>query len=121
MPPQPSPELLTGLFDLLKSQGIDPGSLYPPPPPALAMPEHVRSWFARRSEEDIARLDRILREFDDEQIEKIGRAIKFADDSATVGKFAKWLGLSILAFFIGAVTLGEKIAIAWKWIMGAPR
>ncbi|MGA0595596.1 hypothetical protein [Enterovirga sp. CN4-39] len=47
--------------------------------------------------------------------------MKFLRDARTVGRFGRWAILTAVAFFVSAVTFGEKILVGWKWLIGAPK
>jgi hypothetical protein len=57
----------------------------------------------------------------DEDIQELKEAIKFQRSAKTVGTFGKWLVITIVSTFIGAVAFGEKVAVAWRWISGGPK
>lgn len=70
------------------------------------LPESTRKWLESLREEDIA-------------IIKAG--MDFHRSAKTVGTFSKWVLITVVSTFIGAVAFGEKVAVAWKWLSGGPK
>jgi hypothetical protein len=70
------------------------------------LPEETREWLEQLRQDDI---------------EEIRSAIRFMREVKTVGKFGKWALITVVSTFTGAVLLGEKIAIFWKFVTGAPK
>jgi hypothetical protein len=61
---------------------------------------------------------RFLEELRDDDISEIREAIRFQRSAKTIGRFGKWMVITIVTAFIGAVTFGEKIAVAWRALFG---
>ena len=70
------------------------------------LPEHVRKWLSSISEDDAKDYREALRMY---------RALN------TVGWFTKWLTLSVIAVFTGAVALGQAIGQFVGWFKGFGR
>ena len=70
------------------------------------LPEETREWLENLRGEDITELR---------------GAIQFMREVKTVTKFGKWALMTVIATFTGAVLLGEKIAVAWKFFTGASK
>ena len=70
------------------------------------LPESTRKWLESLREEDILELK---------------EAIHFHRSAKTIGRFGRWLIITIVGTFIGAVAFGQNIAVVWKWLIGAPK
>jgi hypothetical protein len=67
------------------------------------LPETTRRW---------------LESLDEDDVKEIKEAIRFQRSAKTIGTFGKWLLVTAVSVFIAAVTFGEKVGIAWKWLTG---
>lgn len=97
-----------------------------PDPPALSgpfaspidrfahLPANIRAWMESLREDDIAKL-RELGRFSSEDLSELREAIRFQRSAKTIGRFGKWVLITIVSTVIATVTFGEKIAAAWKW------
>ena len=70
------------------------------------LPEETRQWLEQLREDDIS---------------EIREVIKFMREVKTLTKFGKWALITVVSTFTGAVLLGEKIAVAWKFFTGATK
>lgn len=86
----------------------------------IHLPEPTRRWFESLREEDIAKLKKLGR-LSEEDLDDLVEAIRFQRSARTIGRFGKWVIITVVSTFIGAVALGEKIGVAWKWVIGGPR
>lgn len=58
-----------------------------------------------------------LREARDEEIDQLKEGIGLVQASRTVGRFVKWVIITIVAAFVGAVALGKAFQDFWHWIV----
>lgn len=86
----------------------------------IHLPEPTRRWFESLREDDIAKFKKLGRLSEDD-LDDLVEAIRFQRSARTIGRFGKWVIITVFSTFIGAVALGEKIGIAWKWAVGGPR
>ncbi len=70
------------------------------PTKMIELPEHTQDFLIA------------LRE---EEIDELQEAIKFMRSVKTVGRFGKWLIITAVGAFIGAVSLGESILKLKGW------
>lgn len=56
-----------------------------------------------------------IAELREEDVEELREAIKFIRSAKTVGKFSKWMLLTAISMFMGAVALGEYIIKLKGW------
>lgn len=86
---------------------------------------------AKRFDELDEKVKAMLRRMSPDQVEtltylssipqtEVRGLIKLFRDLRAVGWFGRWLILSVVAVFIGAVALGESIAKAMSWFRGSP-
>lgn len=86
------------LFALMQRQGMAPG-----PVDYSQVPKETREWMQSLRTEDLA---------------EITEAIKFMRSARTVGRFGRWVLITFVAIFSGAVLLGERFATVLKWLGG---
>ncbi len=56
-----------------------------------------------------------IAELREEDVEELKEAIKFIRSAKTIGKFGRWMLLTAISMFIGAVALGEHIIKLKGW------
>jgi hypothetical protein len=66
------------------------------------LPEPTRHWLEQLREDDLADLN---------------EAVKFHHSVKTIGRFGKWLIITVVASFVAAVQFGEAIQKALGWIL----
>lgn len=64
------------------------------------LPAPTRAWLESLRADDIALLMKLMTTY---------------ERAETIGWFAKWLFITMVAAFVGAVTFGEKVATAISW------
>ncbi|WP_375458901.1 hypothetical protein [uncultured Enterovirga sp.] len=73
---------------------------------ATPLPAHVREWLAGKSKPELEALDKMLRDYSAAQ---------------TIGKFGKWLGLTIAGVFLGSWGLAKAGIEIFAWLKGGGR
>jgi hypothetical protein len=66
------------------------------------LPEPTRKWLEQLREDDLSDLN---------------EAVRFYHNIKTVGRFNKWLIITVVASFVVAVQFGEAIQKAFNWIV----
>lgn len=81
------------------------------------LPRDTRELIAGWRKEERDALDELVRTFRDPDKRKLLlEAIRMVQSTQTVGRFGKWFVVTVVATFIAAISLGEKIGVAWKWL-----
>ena len=65
------------------------------------LPEPTRQWLENLREDDIKELN---------------DAVRFYRTAKAVGRFNKWLIITVVTLFIGAAAFGEALLKFWVWI-----
>jgi hypothetical protein len=65
------------------------------------LPEPTRRWLEGLREDDL---------------DEIAAAIKFYRSARVVGRFNRWLIITVAAVFVGTVAFGEAIQKLWGWM-----
>lgn len=65
------------------------------------LPEVTRKWIESLREEDLADLT---------------EAVRFMHSAKTIGRFGKWMILTIVGMIIAGASLGEAIQKYWGWV-----
>lgn len=79
------------------------GPIYNPVNRFAHLPKPTREW---------------LESLDKEDIDEIKEAIKFYHATRTIGRFWKWLIITVVSVFVGAAQFGEAIVKAFSWLFG---
>lgn len=53
-----------------------------------------------------------------DELQLLNESINFMRSAKTMGRFMKWVLITIVGAFIGTVTLGEAISKVWSWVKG---
>lgn len=62
------------------------------------------------------KVQRFFRDMRDEDVGLLQEAMKLVRSLLTVGRFFKWLVVTVVGFFIGAAMLGDAIVKLAKWV-----
>ena len=94
----------------------------------LDLPKETRDFLDEVRPEEVDVIRQIARMPKEElavirQIAKLGpdgskqlvQAIKLSQSVMTVGRFSRWVIITMIGFFIGAMLLAEKIMQFWSW------
>lgn len=82
------------------------GPIYNPVNRFAHLPKSTREWLESLREADI---------------DEIKEAVKFYHATRTIGKFWKWLIITVIGVFIGAMQFGEAIIKILSWVFGKGR
>lgn len=61
---------------------------------------------------------RFLHNLREEDVALLKASINFMRSAQTMGRFVKWMVITAVGAFLGAIALGEGIAKFWHWIRG---
>lgn len=106
-----------------------------PPDSFIELAEPVRLWLQGLSVDDIKTLGEAMdfherlsehtriwvKDLREKEVVEIQAAMEFARSAKTIGRFGRWVVITFVTGFTGAVVASEKVAIAWKWFTGPPR
>ena len=70
------------------------------------LPEPTRQWLEELREDDI---------------QELNDAVKFYRTARAVGRFNKWLIITVVTIFVGAAAFGKALQEFWAWFIHAVR
>ena len=79
------------------------GPIYNPVERFAHLPPTTRKWLESLREEDI---------------DEIKEAVRFYHATRTIGKFWKWLIITVIGIFVGAMQFGEAVMKTFQWLFG---
>lgn len=62
-----------------------------------------------------------LSDLREEDVKLLRRSIDFIKWSDTTSRYVKWGVVTVVAFFLASISLGEGLQKVWMWFSGAPK
>ena len=120
MPNRHKPELPPEYEEAMREGWQPPpaahGPIHNPIDRYLMLPPQIREWLEQLREDDISKLKELGR-FSSDDIAALHEAILFHRSAKTIGRFSIRVVIFVVTTFTGGVLFGEKLQIAWKWIL----
>jgi hypothetical protein len=86
------------------------------PEKMVELPERTRAFLAGLRPDELKTLEAII----EMPAEDVREGFRMVRDMRTVGKFMRWLLLSMIALFVGSIMLYENIQKAIGYLKGGP-